>query len=175
MKVRKFVGQILNLTRRNCPGLYGKHIKGRRAAFVAERAPTEETRERRVGYINKDLRMLFSLAMMFEDAGIEITRPFEGKEISTPIVCRVAGGVAQSTIGVLCLAAFLKFVRERFKVPSDNFVSLNPDWSVTVSTREELDQMGIKPYPMTDLFLYLIRGQMDINDMMVDTEISLLP
>lgn len=99
---------------------------------------------RRIGRVNKYLRLLFILGGILYNEGFatfERRRLVVGSISNGREALEAAGGNIQFTIGKLCIAAFWEFVMLRFNLHPEHgeaFI-LNTDWSISVVVQSGAD------------------------------------
>ena len=144
--------QIVEMVKKNFPELYQQHLgEGRRDQFISENVPPDgKSHGRKIGYIGKDLRLLWALMGMFEKLSLNST--FLGKE-------KICGeseayqAIYDSTLlslELLCWTIFWELVKVRFMIrrTRKNYkkyaLCLRPDWSVIlVRNPEARSALGI--------------------------------
>lgn len=140
---RRFTSGILKSVKLGFPELYNKHIKGRREAFVQENTPTAYTGDGEIlGYVNKDLRVLFALALMLDAEQNSMANPPEhiGDAIA---MCENVRELALSGTASLCMLGFWTPVLPRFSKYINggrHALTVTENWAIVLVART--DEMG---------------------------------
>ncbi len=87
LNARDFVNQFLHAMKCSSPDLYREQISRRSTEFVLENAPTENGGGQKIGYLNKDLRMLSALARFFRNEYWNLIDDVEGKKEGEMVYC----------------------------------------------------------------------------------------
>lgn len=139
-EARRLASRILRSIRMGFPELYNIHIKGRRDAFVMENTPQVYTGKGEVlGYINKDLRVLFALVTILEAKQDSTDKPPE--HISDALaMCENVRELALSGIIHLCTLGFWTPVLQRFGKHTHggkHALYINENWAIVLANRTD--------------------------------------
>lgn len=173
MSSRQFTTRLLQVVRVMFPELYEQHIKGRRVQFINENAPLPPAnsenypkKTKKVGRIGKDLRLLWAVASMFDNAFNRDERR-DRKVRGVSNACSFINEDALFSFAGLCVTEFWRLVLEGSQCPrSDKHcITLMPDWSIVSVAYEDMPSLTAEDVHSGNVenFFRLIRSQADIS------------
>lgn len=175
MNEKKAVREVLALVAARFPELYAMHIKGRHKAFLGENAPesTYDGIGRKVGTLNKDLRLLWALARLLTkpyDDGLTIPDLSAARSVAA-VSLQTIGDIAQYSLGCLCATLFWEFVETRWPVTRGVGLArgIRSDGSVFVVLLKKLSRdqvLGVQTLP--EFLLHMIDMQAYVGNIARD-------